>query len=94
MTDTTQMERFEPGMTGEELIERLRQIKAMPDYRHPASDLGYCTCGTVWNIEAFAERNYKRGMCPDCGEDAAAVERASPSPIEERSDTDPSTRPD
>jgi hypothetical protein len=55
-------------------------------HRFPFADLGYCLCGTVFNIKAMADLNYKRGMCPDCGEEDIAIERAAPSQIEERSD--------
>lgn len=46
-------------------------------YRYPADDLGYCLCGTVFNIEEMARLNFKRGMCPDCGEEDIAIEHAA-----------------
>lgn len=46
------------------------------DQSLPVADIGYCLCGTVWNIEALADLNYPCGCCPDCGEEAAAIERA------------------
>lgn len=51
--------------------------KSSPDYGPPAADLGYCTCGTVWNIEAMAAEKFVRGTCPDCGEDAVEIEPAA-----------------
>jgi hypothetical protein len=57
-------------------IEDMRARKAAPDYTPPAADLGYCTCGTVWNIEAMAQQKFVRGTCPDCGEHAVEIETA------------------
>lgn len=61
----------------EELREHLALKRTAPDYRAPASDLGYCLCGTVWNIAAIASMNFPRGTCPDCGKDATAIESAT-----------------
>lgn len=52
--------------------------KMAPDYTRPVSDLGYCVCGTVWNIEAMAAQKFVRGTCPDCGEIAIGIEKAGP----------------
>ncbi len=68
-------EKLRPSMDAEGIRKELEKIQKMPDYRRPYADLGYCTCGTVWNVEAVTNQNYKRGMCPDCGEDAAVIEK-------------------
>ena len=34
----------------------------------PAADLGYCDCGTVWNMVELGK------TCPDCGDDPAHIE--------------------
>jgi hypothetical protein len=52
--------------------------RAAPDYKPPHADLGYCACGTVWNIEAMAAQNFVKGTCPDCGEQAIEKELAKP----------------
>lgn len=41
-------------LTVEEAIERAKVGKK------PAADLGYCKCGTVWNMPALGAK------CPDC----------------------------
>ena len=61
----------------EDLHDYLTIARLMPNYRSPASDLGYCLCGTVWNIEAMAKQNFVRGTCPDCGEKATAIEASA-----------------
>lgn len=44
----------------------------------PASDLGYCDCGNVWNIEYFnRETSYVNDTCPDCGAAPVYVEKAA-----------------
>lgn len=58
------------------IIEDLRQRKAASDYQPPAADLGYCTCGTVWNIEAMAAEGFTKGKCPDCGAPAVEIEKS------------------
>jgi len=58
-----------------DLHDYLEAKRLMPCYRPPASDLGYCLCGTVWNIEEMAKLRFTHGACPDCGEMATAVER-------------------
>ena len=72
---TSLVEKFRSDMDADDLRAELEKIQKLPDYRQPHADLGYCTCGTVWNIEAMAEQNYKRGMCPDCGENAVVIEK-------------------
>ena len=59
-----------------DIFEDLKQRKAEPGYQPPHADLGYCTCGTVWNIEAMAAENFAKGTCPDCGEPAAEIEKS------------------
>lgn len=73
------VENFRSDMDAEGLRKELERIQQMPDYQQPHADLGYCTCGTVWNIEALADQNYKRGMCPECGKDAAVIEKGKSS---------------
>lgn len=60
----------------EDLLDYLFIKRHLDGYRAPAGDLGYCLCGTVWNIDAMAEQRLPRGTCPDCGEEAAAIEHA------------------
>lgn len=58
------------------IFSDLKRRKSTPGYRPPVADLGYCACGTVWNIAAMAEQGFQRGMCPECGEPAVEIERA------------------
>ena len=60
----------------EDLLDYLAAKRLMPGYKPPFADLGYCLCGTVWIIEAMAELNFPHGACPDCGEEADAIERS------------------
>jgi len=62
--------------TEKDLISHLEEKIASPGYRPPASDLGYCLCGTVWNLDAIEAMGFLYGTCPDCGEDAVAIERS------------------
>jgi hypothetical protein len=67
--------------------------------QRPASDLGYCLCGTIWNIAALAASGYPRGKCPDCGADPVHIEKAHPTstprtPVEpDPSDCQPIEKP-
>lgn len=51
----------------------------------PANDLGYCDCGTVWNMVMLGKQ------CPDCGDDPAHVEigEVTLGPIDHGADTEP-----
>lgn len=61
-----------------DLQEHLDDRRNDGDYIAPVADLGYCVCGCVFNIEEMARLNFKRGMCPDCGEENIAIDRAAP----------------
>ena len=50
------------------------------EVKTPAADLGYCDCGTCWNIDAMLAEGFAPG-CPDCGEPARVIERAEPNSL-------------
>ncbi len=63
-----------------ETIAYMHERRSAPDYRHPHADLGYCQCGTVWNIDAMEQCGFQKGKCPDCGEDPIEIEKAEQRP--------------
>ena len=57
------------------LLDDLHARKREPNYRAPESDLGYCHCGTVWNLDAIAAMGFESNACPDCGSPPLEIER-------------------
>lgn len=53
----------------------------------PASDLAYCTCGCVWNVEALKADGWAPDTCPDCGEPPVFVEKGDGSARPQRRET-------
>lgn len=62
--------------SADDILTDLAARRAAPDYTPPHADLGYCACGTVWNIEAMAAEKFVKGKCPDCGEPAVEIEKS------------------
>lgn len=58
------------------IAERKAEMDA-PGYVPPAADLGYCKCGTVWNMDAMQQARRPRSECPDCGAAPLWTERAA-----------------
>ena len=57
-------------------IEHMKRRRAEADYRPPHADLGYCRCGTVWNMGMMEQAKMPRDECPDCYRTYDAIKRA------------------